>query len=315
MTLEKELTCQALIDESEYPLELELLAGEEGLENPLKSPRIQKPGLALAGYVKQVRPHRVQVLGATEMDYLAGLAEEVRNLSIENIFALDVACFVVTKNQETDENFYKAAEKFKIPLLRTTLTSRDFIERVERYLGDKLSPTTHMHGVLVEVMGLGILLRGASGVGKSECAMDLILRGHRLVADDVVQISLEPPLKLVGRGAGLIRYHMEIRGLGVLNIQDLFGITAIKAVKRINLVVDLIPWDKSTGYDRLGVDDETYAILGIDVPYLKIPVAPGRNIASVVEVAARNHLLKAMGHNSAVKLKEKLERQLTEETS
>ena len=151
-------------------------------------------------------------------------------------------------------------------------------------------------------------------MGKSECAMDLVLRGHRLVADDVVEVRLIPPFRLLGRGAGLIRYHMEIRGLGILNIQDLFGITAIRAEKELDLVVDLVSWTEGLEVDRLGFEEERYPILDVEVPYLRIPVAPGRNIASVVEVAARNHLLKAMGHNSAIRLKERLEEKLAEKT-
>jgi len=307
----REISCETLFREKEYKLSLELLGGSSGLGNPLRSSRIQKPGLALAGYVKQIRPNRVQVLGTTEMRYLAGLSPEEQKEAIDRIFDLDVACFIVTKGQDVDEEFIKMADEKKIPLFKTTLTSRLLIERIERYLEDCLSPTTHMHAVLVDVMGVGILLRGPSGVGKSECAMDLVLRGHRLVADDIVQIRLAPPFKLIGRGAGLIRYHMELRGLGVLNIQDLFGITSIRAEKDINLVVDLEPWDEAESYDRLGVDEKTFTILDIEVPHLIIPVAPGRNIASVVEVAARNHLLKSMGHNSAIKLKERLEESLS----
>jgi HPr kinase/phosphorylase len=222
------------------------------------------------------------------------------------VFGIGVACFVVTKGLEIPPVFREEAERTQTPLLRTRLRSSVFIERISRYLADCLAPVTRLHGVLVDVMEVGILLVGRSGIGKSECAMDLVLRSHRLVADDVVQVRLIPPFRLVGRGEGLIRYHMEIRGLGILNIQDLFGISAIRDEKELELVIELVPWKDGEPYDRLGFDERTYAILGVDVPYLRVPVAPGRNISSVVEVAARNHLLKRMGHHSAIRFRERL---------
>lgn len=310
--MNKEITCQTLLDDKTHRLGLEVLGGMGGLKNPLRSPRIQKPGLALAGYFKQIRPNRVQILGATELRYLESISPEAKTEAIKNIFALDIACFIVTKGQAVDPLFIEEAERRQIPLFRTMLTSRLLIERVEKFLEDRLAPTTHMHGVLVQVLGIGVLIRGPSGIGKSECAMDLILRGHKLVADDIVQMRLLPPFKLVGRGAGIIRYHMEIRGLGILNIKDLFGVTSICDEHEIDLVIDLIPWAESQDHDRLGMDDKVFSILTVEVPHLRIPVAAGRNMASVIEVAARNHLLKKMGVNSAVKFAETLESKLKE---
>jgi HPr kinase/phosphorylase len=302
-----EITVGELLGDREHRLDLELLAGAEGLSNGVRIPRIQKPGLALAGYTEQVRQHRVQILGATEMGYLDTLAPERRDANVRGAFGLGVACFVVTKDLPVPPLFVEEADRTRTPLLRTPLRSSVFIERVSRFLEDRLAPVTRLHGVLVDVMEIGILLVGRSGMGKSECALDLVLRGHRLVADDVVQVRLIPPFRVVGRGEGLIRYHMEIRGLGILNIQDLFGITAIRDEKDVELVIELVPWKDGEPYDRLGFDERTYAILGVDVPYLRVPVAPGRNISSVVEVAARNHMLKSMGHHSAIRLRERLQ--------
>lgn len=307
-----EIACKRLLEAQDQRLELELLGGAGGLGNTLRSSRIQKPGLALAGFSDQIQPYRVQVLGETEIEFIRSLPKELREVPVRKIFQLGIACFIVTKGLEVPQFLIDEANASSTPLFRTPLRSTFLIERLERFLAEELAPTTHLHGVLVDVMGVGILLRGPSGVGKSECAMDLILRGHRLVADDVVQIRLIPPFRLIGRGAGLIRYHMEIRGLGILNIQDLFGITAIRAEKKLDLVVDLVPWIECQTYDRLGIEDERHSILDVEVPYLRIPVAPGRNIASVVEVAARNHLLKSTGHNSAIKLKEQLDSKLKE---
>ncbi|NTU60377.1 MAG: HPr(Ser) kinase/phosphatase, partial [Deltaproteobacteria bacterium] len=220
--------------------------------------------------------------------------------------------FVVTKGLDVPPVFLEAANETRTPFLRTGLRSSIFIERVSQFLENRLALTTRLHGVLVDVMEVGILLMGRSGIGKSECAMDLVLKGHRLVADDVVHVRLIPPFHLVGRGEDLIRYHMEIRGLGILNIQDLFGITAIRDEKEVELVIELVPWEEGAEYERLGFDDKRYPILDIEVPYLQIPVGAGRNIAAVIEVAARNHLLKRMGHNSAIRLKERLDEALRE---
>jgi HPr kinase/phosphorylase len=308
-----EITARDLLGDREYRLDLELLGGAEGLGNAIRAPRIQKPGLALAGYTAQVRPHRLQILGATEIEYLASLGRAERDASIRRVFKIGVACFVVTKGQEVPGIFVEEADLSRTPLLRTPLSSSVFIERVSRFLEVRLAQTLRLHGVLVDVMEVGILLLGESGIGKSECAMDLVLKGHRLVADDVVQIRLVPPFRLIGNGEELIRYHMEIRGVGILNIQDLFGITAIRDQKDVELVIELVPWKEGDRHERLGFDQMTHSILGVEVPYLRIPVGPGRNISSVVEVAARNHLLKSMGHNSAIRLKERLEAVLQEE--
>ncbi|MHB8766174.1 MAG: HPr(Ser) kinase/phosphatase [Deferrisomatales bacterium] len=301
-----EITVADLLNDREHQLCLELLAGSRGLGNGVRVPRIQKPGLALAGHTSQVRPHRIQVLGATEMEYLDELAPEGRDAAVRRVFALGVSCFVITKGLPAAPVFLAEAEARGTPLLGTRLRSSEFIERVERFLEERLAPVVRVHGVLVDVLEVGILLTGQSGIGKSECAMDLVLRGHRLVADDVVQVRLIPPFRLLGRGEPPIRYHMEIRGIGILNIQDLFGISAIRDEKELELIIELVPWRDGEVYERLGFDEKTHAVLGVDVPHLRIPVAPGRNIASVVEVAARNHLLKRMGHHSAERLRSRL---------
>lgn len=301
-----EITVADLLGDREFRLALELLGGVGGTGNPIRVPRIQKPGMALAGYLQQIRPYRVQVFGATEMDFLATLSPELRRQRIDAVFGLELACAVIANGVGVPREILDAAEREDVPLLRSAHPSSVFIDRVTRFLEDRLAPMTRVHGVLVDVMEVGILILGQSGIGKSECAMDLVLRGHRLVADDVVRIRHVPPFRLVGRGEDLIRYHVEIRGVGILNIRDLFGVSAIRDEKDIELVVELVPWSEDEGYERLGFDEQVHAILDCEVPYLRIPVGPGRNIASVIEVAARNHLLKRMGHNSAIRLKERL---------
>ncbi|GAB4266575.1 MAG: HPr(Ser) kinase/phosphatase [Deferrisomatales bacterium] len=305
-----EVTVGELLDAQEAGLALEVLGGKQGLGNAIREPQIQKPGLALAGYTARVRRHRVQVLGVTEMGYLDTLAGAARDRGVRRLFEVGLACVVVTAGLAVPPVFLELAESTGTPLLRSSLPSSDFIDRVTRFLEGRFSPVTCLHGVLVDVMEVGILLQGPSGIGKSECALDLVRRGPRLVADDVVRIQLFPPHRLVGRGQGVIRYHMEVRGIGILNIQDLFGITAIRDEKQVELVVELVPWEAGEPHERLGFDERTCPILGVDVPYLQVPVGPGRNIASVVEVAARNHMLKRMGCHSAIRFKERLEAEL-----
>jgi HPr kinase/phosphorylase len=307
-----EIQVRELLADREHRLGLELLAGGEGLDNPIRVPRIQKPGLAMAGYTSQVRPYRLQILGATEMEYLGTLVPEEQARAVRRVFDLGVACFVVTKGLEVLPAFHAEADRTRTPLLWTAVRSSIFIERVTRLLEDWLAPVTRLHGVLVDVMEFGVLLMGPSGIGKSECAMDLVLRGHRLVADDVVNVRLLPPFRLIGKGEELIRYHMEIRGVGIINVRDLFGITAVREEKEVELAIELVPWRDGDNHDRLGLDERSYRILGVDLPHLRVPVGPGRNIASVVEVAVRNQILRKMGLNSAVQLTNKLDQVLRE---
>ncbi len=311
--MSQEFSCKELLEATGFRLDLKLCAGSAGLDNLISSHRIQKPGLSLAGYTGQVQKRRVQVLGSSELEFLDSLPEDKREEPLRKLFSLGLACFIVTKGLDVPEIILAEAERTDTPVFSTPLRTTMLIERVERFMENKLAIYTHLHGVLVDIMGVGVLMRGPSGVGKSECAMDLVLRGYRLVADDVVRVWLKPPFRLIGSGCGIIRYNMEIRGLGVIDIQELFGLNAIRAEKAVDLVVDLVLWEEGESYDRLGLDDQMYSIMDVEVPYLRIPVAPGRNIAAVVEVAARNHMLKMMGHNSAIKMAQKLESALLKE--
>jgi HPr kinase/phosphorylase len=219
---------------------------------------------------------------------------------------------VITHNQEIPELLLQGADEKGIPLFRTHLRSFDFIERITKYLEEKLASNSSIHGVLMDVFGVGILILGKSGIGKSECALDLILRGHRLVADDMVYIQKQSPPALIGSGFDVIQHHMEIRGLGIINIRSLFGVEAIRERKKIELVLELMEWDTHREYDRLGFEEEKYPILGVELPMLRIPVTPARNLTTIIEVAARNHLLKVMGYNSALEFEKKLLRKMEE---
>jgi HPr kinase/phosphorylase len=295
-----------LLHDAEYGLDLTLLAGERGLGNKIETPRIQKPGLALTGYTEHLHPDRIQILGNTEISYLRQIPEETACRYLKKLCAFPITCFVVTMGLEPPDCLVRITNEAGIPLLRTTHLSSTIISLVTKFLEERLLPVTHVQGVLVDVLGVGVLILGKSGIGKSESALDLVIRGHRLVADDVVQIRKRSPAALVGSATDSLQFRMEIRGLGIINIKDLFGISAIREKKIINLVIELVEWEPTQEYERLGIDDETYTILETGFPYLKIPVRFGRNLTSIIEVAARNFLLKGMGYHSAREFHENL---------
>jgi HPr kinase/phosphorylase len=305
------LTVRSLLDEGSG-LRLTLVAGETGLSRQITIHRIQKPGLALAGFVRQVHPERVQVLGATEIAYLETLSPEQAHQSVHSFFSLNPACVVVTKDLEPTPLLCETADRVGVPLMRTPLVSSVAIEQIQKYLELQLAPTASIHAVLMDVLGIGVLLLGKSGIGKSEAALDLIMRGHRLVADDLVEVRRTSGNLLVGWASELIKHHMEVRGLGIINIKDMFGVAAVRDEKRIELVLELIRWDQSESHDRLGLDEMVYPILEVQVPLLRIPVSPGRNVSSLIEVAARNRLLQVRGHHSAREFQERLDRALAD---
>ncbi|MBT8495975.1 MAG: HPr(Ser) kinase/phosphatase [Deltaproteobacteria bacterium] len=292
---------------SEAVLELSVAAGSDGVERTIDVPRIQKPGLALTGYAEQLHPGRLLVLGGTEHSYLSQIEISAQAAAVGAVMTAEPACLVLTRGLEPMATLVDACDRAGVPLLVTPLESSEFIGRVKAYLDVQLAPTASLHGVMVDVLEVGILLLGKSGVGKSEAALELVERGHRLIADDVVEVQLRADGSLVTRSSRELGHHMEIRGLGIINIADLFGITAIRDSKRLDLVMELSVWDDSEAYDRLGVDDQSYEILSAQVPFLRVPVRPGRNIASIIEVAARNQLLKELGHYSAREFLQRLD--------
>ncbi|BCS53469.1 HPr kinase/phosphorylase [Geobacter sp. SVR] len=300
------LSIQEILSDTEYGLGLALLAGQRGLVNRISSSRIQKPGLALAGYTEHLHPDRIQVLGNTEISYLNKMDDRLALECLETLCSFPISCFIITKGLVPPAFFLDTVEKGGIPALNTPLQSSTFISLITKFLEERLLPTTHLHGVLVDVLGVGILLTGKSGIGKSECALDLVIRGHRLVADDMVFIKKKMPAALVGQSEQAIQHLMEIRGLGIINIKDLYGVSSIRDKKIIDMMLELMEWDPAQEYDRLGVDDRYTTILGVDIPHLIIPVRPGRNLGSIIEVAARNFLLKGMGYHSARDFQERL---------
>jgi HPr kinase/phosphorylase len=307
-----ELTVRQLASDSQLAITLRRIAGEDGLDRPLRHPRVQKNGLALAGHYHGVVPTRVQVLGETELSYLDSLSTDARSIAARGFFSLGLSCVVVSGGHEPPRAMVAAAEATSTPLFVTDARSSRTINALHAVLDDRLAPSTRLHGVLVDVFGVGILLVGKSGIGKSECALELVMRGHRLVADDVVRCDWRPPGMVFGQPAELLRHHIEIRGLGVLDLRALFGITAVRERKRIDLVVRLCEWKDEEEFDRLGLEERHHAILGTPIRELRVPVRPGRDMGSIIEMAARNEMLRRDGQHSAQEFLEKIEMHMTE---
>lgn len=292
------LTVESLLYDHAARLGLRLIAGEAGLKREIKASDPNRPGLALAGYLKFFHDKSIQVFGKQEISYFRQLGLRLKRKIIAEIFKHEFPCGVVTWSLKVPPEFVEAANRYQKPLLVTSMPTSEFIISLTYYTEGRLTPSTTLHGGLVDVYGVGIFFLGKSGVGKSECTLELIERGHRLVSDDVVEIRCIGG-RLIGSSTELIQHHMEIRGLGVINIRELYGAGAICPEKEIELVANLELWKKDKEYDRLGVDESSIKILGVDLPQLVIPVKPGRNIAVIIEVAAKNHRLKEAGHFSA----------------
>jgi HPr kinase/phosphorylase len=280
-------------------LNLKCIAGRRGLARELKVPEINRPGLELSGFYDNFAFQRIQIFGRGETAYLEKLSREGKQDTIEKLFSSEIPCCVFTHGQSPTTIFAEVAEKTGCAVLQTDLSSSEFTTRVIRVLSNIFAPKQSVHGVLLEVFGIGVLITGDSGVGKSESALALIERKHRLVADDLVEIRRVSGNILMGTGTGVSRHHMEIRGLGIINISHLFGVGAIRDKKQIQMVVKLEEWDSSKTYDRIGAEENYTEILGVQVPHLIIPVKPGRNIPIIIETAAMNERLKKMGYYSA----------------
>jgi HPr kinase/phosphorylase len=295
-----------------FGLTLELLAGGDGLARLITSPHVQKTGLALAGFHEYLKPGRVLIFGESEIRYLESLEPAVRSHALRLALTHDFPCVLITGGFAPPGEVVVEAERAHLPLLKTAVVTPTAIAKISSILEDALAERTILHAVLLDILGLGVLIAGESGIGKSECALDLIVRGHRLVADDAVEIRRRAETILIGTCPELTRHHMELRGLGVINVKELFGIASTRSAKRVELVVQLERWDPAREYERLGLDEDFYQILGLGVPLIRMPVAPGRNIAILVEVAARNQLLRARGHHAARLFAERLEQSLLE---
>ena len=295
----KDLVVRDLLERKRESLSLDLLAGQDHLHRVIPGPETGSPGLVLSGYTERFPEGRIQVLGETEITYLRSLGPEERRDAVELLLGFDVPVLFVTKGLEPPDALVEGASREGVPLVRTGLGTGEFFRRIKPYLEEEFAPRTSIHGSLADVYGVGLLFVGRSGIGKSECVLDLVERGHRLVADDVVMVSRRGNDVLIGRGHELAKHHMEIRGVGIIDVQALFGIRATRQQKRIEVMVQLEEWSDQASYDRTGLDADTTEILGVELPRVVIPLNPGKNITVIAEVIAMNHLLKYSGVETA----------------
>jgi HPr kinase/phosphorylase len=307
------LTVRDILDQKQRQLLLDVVTGDVGLDRVITGSEISSPGLVLAGFTSRFQSGRPQVLGETEIAYLRTLDVEERNRSLENLLKLDVPCVFVTKGQSIPRDLRKLAMERGVPVLRSGLKTAEFYRLITPFLLEALAPSTSVHASLADVFGVGLLFTGQSGIGKSECVLDLVERGHRLVADDVVNISLRGSDVLIGRATDLSRRYMEIRGVGLVDIFTLFGARAVRQQKRIEVVVELKAWDNADDVDRTGLDGDTTNILGVDLPLVVVPLNPGKNITVISEVVALNLLLRYSGIDPANAFNDRLLKQMAEQ--
>ncbi len=290
---------------------LELICEKANLERLITVSDLNRPGLEMAGFFTYYPKERIQILGKTELTFINGVSSDIRRERMDRLADEETPCIIVARDLEIPEELLQIACLKKIPILRTSLNTTRFTSKLTNYLEAQLAPTITMHGVLVDVYGVGILITGSSGIGKSETALELVKRGHRLVADDAVEIRQTADDALIGTAPELIQHLLEIRGVGIINVMTLFGAGAVRIHKKITLAIQLEMWDKDKNYDRLGLEEEKIKVIDTHLPMLTIPVRPGRNLAVIIEVAAMNYRLKRMGYHAAqefaVRLSEAIE--------
>ncbi|MEP6766637.1 MAG: HPr(Ser) kinase/phosphatase [Gemmatimonadaceae bacterium] len=301
------LTVGQLFERMRDALELELMGPSVGLDREITSPEASSPGLVLAGYINRFPHQRIQVLGETEITYLQSLDPVQRANNLQQFFAFPIPCAFITKGLEPPEPFLMQAEAGGLAVFRSQLKTAEFYRLIKPFLSEQFAPTTTLHGSLADIYGVGLFFTGKSGIGKSECVLDLVERGHRLVADDLVFVSRRGNDVLIGRGHELQRHHMEIRGVGILDIPAIFGIHAVRQQKRLEVMVVLEEWDADANVDRTGLDTQTISILGVDIPRITVHLNPGKNITVIAEVIAMNHLLRYYrGYDTATAFNERL---------
>ena len=300
------LTVGRMIERTHKMLQLEHLEATNGLDRVIENPDVSSPGLAVAGYVERFPAWRLQVLGETEIMYLRSLDAAVRRRHLTTFFSFAIPCVFITKNQDPPSELVELATQAGIALIKSKLKTNEFYTRLKPWLEEEFAPTTNLHGSLADVFGVGLLFVGQSGIGKSECVLDLVERGHRLVADDLVIARRRGTDVLIGRGHERQRHHMEIRGVGLVDIPSIFGVRAVRQQKRIEVVVKLEEWNQDAPVDRTGLDGETKTILDVEIPLVRVPLNPGKNITVIAEVIALNHLLKYSGIDPAGRFNEQL---------
>jgi HPr kinase/phosphorylase len=307
------LRLRDFLERPDDPLQLEALTGAVGLDRSVPDPEVASPGLALAGYTGRFAPQRLHVLGETEIMYLGSLPPAERHRLLANLFSFDLPCLFVTKGLEVPTELLDLAREKGVPILRSRLKTAEFYRRIKPMVEEAFAPRTTLHGSLADVYGVGLLFIGRSGIGKSECVLDLVERGHRLVADDVVQVTRRGTDILIGRGHELAGHHMEIRGIGLIDVQALFGIRAVRQQKRIEVVVQLEDWETARDTtERTGLAQQTTEVLGVHIPKVVVPLNPGKNITVVSEVVAMMHLLRYSGVDVAAAFNDRLIKRMKE---
>ena len=278
---------------------LEVVTSNCSFDRHVLTPDLSRPGLELTGFMHYYPKDRIQIFGRTELSYFLSLSSEERIKRMDEIATQETPCFIVTRDMEIPQEMIQIGEAKNVPILRTSQKTTHFISTLTNFLESKLAPMTIVHGVLVDIYGVGILITGASGIGKSEAALELVKRGHRFIADDSVEVRQQDIQFLIGNAPEIIQHLIEIRGIGIINIMTLFGAGAVKKYKRISFVIHVEAWDEKKHYDRLGLDEEFMQVLDSEIPKITIPVRPGRNLAIIIEVAAMNYRLKRLGHDAA----------------
>lgn len=300
------ITVRTLLRENQERLRLQLVCSENGLNRKITTSEIHRPGLALSGFVELFTSDRIQVLGNTEIKYLFSLPPRQLTRSIDRFIEFEIPVILVTNNNQIPEYLIQAATRRYISILRTPFSTTRAIHLLSEYLEEKFAPRTSMHGSLVDVYGIGMLFTGRSGIGKSEIALDLVERGHRLVADDLVIIVKQAEKVLIGKGREIAQHVLEIRGVGLIDVRRIFGIRGVRMQKRVEVEVNLVDWDSTKEYDRTGLEDKTTEILGVEIPQIMLPIHPGKNITVIAETIALNHLLKTYGYHAAKEFNKRL---------
>jgi HPr kinase/phosphorylase len=304
--LKRELTIGTLFFENQKKLKLQLLNTDNGLNRVVSTSLLHRPGLALAGFLEPFTYDRVQILGNTEIQYLNSLPGEKRKKSLEKVLSYEIPCVIITDNNEVPKELLPIANKRKICIFNTKYSTMDLFQYIGDYLNHEFAPRETVHGTLVDVYGIGLLFTGRSGIGKSEIALDLVERGHRLVADDVVIITKKAEEILMGEGRELTEHHLEIRGLGLIDTRSTFGIRAVRIHKRVEVEVQLVEFDPKIDYDRTGLDEQFKSFLGVKIPLVVLPINPGKNITVIAETIALNQLLKIYGHHTPTEFNKRL---------
>ncbi|MBN2093700.1 HPr kinase/phosphorylase [candidate division KSB1 bacterium] len=304
------LTVKAFFEDNKNRLELEIVNKNAQLTQIIREKEIHRPGLALSGFVGVFSHTRIQILGNSEISFLNTLSPEIRKNSVRRFLEFEIPCIIITNKNTPPTELLEIANMKQLPVFVTPLTTTKLTQLLSEYLEEKFSPKITMHGSLVAVYGVGMLFTGRSGIGKSELALDLVERGHQLVADDVVNIVQYGSNVLIGSGSEMLQYHMEVRGLGIIDIRNIFGIRAIRKQKEIQVKVALEEWDEEEDYERIGIDEETTKILDVLIPTIKLPIIPGKNITVIAEVIALNTLMKQHGQYTAVEFNKRLLRKL-----